>query len=194
MNSLKQWIVISLMAGTWVVQGNAQEPMEGPGESRPGPGMRGGRMRGGPDDAGLQDILRDPETVQALKLDEGQTEKIKTLTTQFKKEMIDWNAKLQHATLALVDLMEQAEPSEDAVLKALDETGLLRNEIAKLRVKHLFAVRHILTAEQRQKAKDLMRDKIREHGKSGDAKGGKGIGHEGRPRTPPGEMEAPGGE
>lgn len=190
MKQIKQWALIGLMAGVWVVQVDAQmPPMGGSREHRPGSGMREGSMRGGHDESGFQDILRDSEMVQALKLDEGQIEKIKALTTQFKKEMIDWNAKLQHAALAQVDLMEQAEPVEGAVLKVLDETGLIHTEIAKLRVKHLFAVRAILTPEQRQQARELLKAKMSERRKMGEKKAGKGFEHGAPPCNPPGKPD-----
>lgn len=184
MKSLKQWILIGLMAGAWVSTGRAQALMGTPGE-RPGPGMREGRMRGGSVDAGFQDILRDPEMVKTLALDEKQIEKIKALNTQSQKDMIDWNAKLQHAGLGLADLMGQEEPNEDAVLKALDETSQMRNEMSKLRIKHLFAVRAIMTPEQRQKARELMKAKMGERKQSGEGRGAPGAGHVNRQQNPP---------
>jgi len=179
---MKTWMrcaTAALAVVGWISCGGpvgAQEMPEGgmdrPGPGGPGMGMHEGRMRGGPgEEAGFQDWVRDPEAAAALNLTEEQKDKIKTITTQFRKEMIDWNAKLQHATLAQVDLMEQEEPALDAVLKGIDETGRIRNEIAKLRVKQLFAVRAILTPEQREKARELFRDRMAERRKAGDGAG-----------------------
>lgn len=190
MNSMRQWILIGLVAGTWATGGKAQEPMDAPPGERPGPGLHEGRMRGGPsDETGMMDILRDPETEQALALTDAQKDKIKTLTTQFRKEMIDWNAKLQHAALGLADVMGQAEPDEAAALKALDETSRIRAETAKLRIKQLFAVRAVLTAEQRQKARELLKTRMSERRKGGAGKGGKR--QQGPSEPPPAPPEAP---
>jgi Spy/CpxP family protein refolding chaperone len=108
--------------------------------------------------------------------------------------MIDWNAKLQHSALGLADLMGQEEPNEEAVLKALDESSQIRNEMSKLRMKHLFAVRAILTPEQRQKARELIKTKMSERQKAGGKKGGLGKERGVRPPPPPEAPGNPGGQ
>jgi Spy/CpxP family protein refolding chaperone len=188
MKSLKLWILISLLLGAWMVTGRAQEIKGGGMGERPGAGLREGRMRGGMEEPGFQDILRDPDMVKTLALDEGQIAKIKELNTQSQKELIDWNAKLKHSALALADLMGQEEAKEEAVLKALDESSQIRNEISKLRIKHLFAVRAILTPEQRLKARELIKAKMGERRKPGEGKGGKGVDRAAPPKTPPDEQ------
>jgi len=61
----------------------------------------------------------------------------------------------------------------------------MRNEMSKLRIKHLFAVRAILTPEQRQKARELMKAKMGERRQSGEGRGAPGAGHGNRQQNPP---------
>jgi hypothetical protein len=61
----------------------------------------------------------------------------------------------------------------------------MRNEMSKLRIKHLFAVRAIMTPEQRQKARELMKAKMGERKQSGEGRGAPGAGHANRQSNPP---------
>jgi Spy/CpxP family protein refolding chaperone len=132
----------------------------------------------------LQWLASDPGIGKELGLTTNQTETIKRLRFDTQKQMIDLRARLEHAAEAQAELISQDSPNEAALMKAVEEAGTARTDIAKLEVRRLLAVHNVLTPEQRAK----LRERFSEWRKTHQAK------RMDRPRLPRQEQQGPGQE
>jgi Spy/CpxP family protein refolding chaperone len=105
-------------------------------------------------------LLGNDEAIQEIGLTTQQVVALKTIRLETSKQMIDLEAKRQHALLAETELISQEAPNEDAVLKTVEETGAVQIEIAKLRVKSLLKMLKILNAEQRAKLTEVFKRRM----------------------------------
>lgn len=139
------------------------------------------RMMMGGDSEGM--ILRmlssDSKMVQELGLSDTQVKELKESTSGGETEMKDLNAKLEQAAMRQAELMKADTLDEEALMKAVQETGELRTQIAKRRIKQLIAAHKVLTVEQRAKLRELMsqrmaqmRDRWQQSGRQPGAAGG----------------------
>lgn len=176
-----------------------------------GGGMTRGRMMGdmGGGDEGraammMQGFINNPGLMEELTLTDEQKTKLKQLQTEFRRNMIDLEAVLQHKALDLADRISQDTPDEAALMKAIEETSAARLDIAKKRIKNLLQVRAVLTPEQRQKMREMMRQHMKEQveqRRKGGPEKAKGVqkkrgpqGSEAPPLAPPPGGPGPGPE
>jgi Spy/CpxP family protein refolding chaperone len=176
------WLTVSLvLTGAAALAQAPMPPAEGgEGGLRRGmrPGLRAGgehpileramaergmaERGGGGDGEGrvLKWLIQDERIQKELGLSDEQVAGMRKQTLENQKQLIELKAKLELAALDQVELLRAEEPDESALMKAIEKTGALRTEIAKLELKHLLAVRGTLTAEQRHKLRQMVKDKI----------------------------------
>lgn len=183
--------IVSLAAGAALAQ-------QGPNPGPMGGGMGGGGMGGGdrmrerwamqsPEDMLFERLTSDGGAAQQIGLTTNQVESLRKVGFELKQKMIELNAQREKAGLQQAQLMTAADPDEAAVMKAVEESGSIQTEIAKLRVKQVLAARKILTPEQQQKAREMIRARMEARrsemgGQGGQVGGGMGGGRRGPQR------------
>ena len=141
---------------------------DGPGFDRDGHGW--GQMDDGVPGAGM--LLR---LADEIGLDEGQKTKISNMMEEFGVSRIDMKAELDKAKLELRHLkMNDAADAE--VLSMMDKIGDLRTEMQKMRYTHRQAVENVLTDQQKDKIKELHKERRAVRGQRKDFGSGKGQG------------------
>ncbi len=172
MKAIGLWVFIGGFLGLEV---QAQAPSPAPPPREVGPERAGFRAPGRPmgvehgpwkslegREAGLERLMmalgRGEEVTAKIGLDDAQKETIRKLFFEAQSRQADLRAAIEKASLKQVELMLADHPDEEAILKAVEEAGAARTELAKARVKNLLAVRAVLTEEQRQKLRELIRE------------------------------------
>jgi Spy/CpxP family protein refolding chaperone len=121
----------------------------------------------------LERILANPKVVGELGLSEEQVNQLKTASQALQQKQTQLRHEMQQAALEQAKIMTAATLDEEALLKAVETTGAVRTEIAKLRIRQLILVKKTLTPEQMAKAKE-MRQRFMERMKERRAEGGEG--------------------
>ncbi|MFC1452028.1 hypothetical protein ACFLSJ_01635 [Verrucomicrobiota bacterium] len=127
----------------------------------------------------IRAALDDPEFGEKTGIEEEQVEKIRDGLFEIRREEIRLHAKMDLAALEQAQLMTEQDADEEAVLKAVEETGAVRTELAKLRVRRVLLLRSTLTSDQIAKAKEFLRERRK------DREGDEGPGD----RHPRGDKE-----
>ena len=124
----------------------------------------------------LSALLQNPELAEELGLTEDQLAEIKSVTGEHRRASMELRHEMEEAALVQVERLSADEIDEDAVMDAVEKTGEIRTEMAKLTMKQFLAFREILTPEQIEKAKDMrqrMREKRMQKGREGQGRGGR---------------------
>lgn len=150
-----------------------------PGRGHGGPGGPGGPGMDRPGPGPIDRVIR-PEMIEHVGAEIGVSaavqEKIKETAYAAEKEQIQIRAKLDTARLDLRRAMDASEPDVKKVIRQVEAVGALETEMKKVRVRLMLTVRSMLTAEQRAKLQQIIRDRWAErHG---------GRGSPGDPRGP----------
>ena len=142
-------------------------------------------------------LVSKPELGEHLGLSSEQTESMKKVRLDMGEQMITLRAELEKVALRQANLISESIPDEAAILKAVEETGAIHTKLAKLRIQQLLAVRKILTPEQLAKARETLRERIKERREEGGRAGEGprrpmmgGQGNPGRPPAPAGQPPA----
>jgi len=163
----------------WRDRGDQQEQREHSfGMHREGFGKHGGEM--GQHLFMLSRLVENPEFRERLGITPEQAAKIHEQLFDLRKEMIRAKADLEIKHLELREMLLADAPDRAAIDKKLEEISAARLAQQKSAVDHFLAVRDTLTAEQRQKLRD-MREHFRQH-EMGPGHGGphpEGMGHHG---------------
>jgi Spy/CpxP family protein refolding chaperone len=146
-------------------------------EGRRGRRGFGGERRG----FGLARLLRDPAIRQQLGITAEQAAKIRQQETDFRKERIRGRADLQVKRIDLENLMAADKPDQAAIDSKLQEISAARLVLAKSAVHFRLAMRDAITPAQREKLRQLMKD--RRGGGGASRQGPQGQGRRG-PRGP----------
>lgn len=155
------------------------------------------RMMTGADSEGmiLRMLTSDSRLVQELGLSDAQVKEIKDAVSGSEQETKDLNTKLDQAAMRQVELLKADSLDEEALMKAVQESGDLRTQIAKIRIKQLIAAHKVLTPEQRAKLRDTMKQRMEqaqkrlaEGGAAGGAGGARGAGRVRQPGQARGEV------
>jgi Spy/CpxP family protein refolding chaperone len=139
-----------------------------------------------PEDMLFERLAGDGRIAQELGLTTNQTESLRKVGFELKQKLIDLNAQREKAGLQQAQLMTAPDPDEAAVMKAVEESGAIQTEIAKLRVKQVMAARKILTPEQQQKAREMIRAHMEARRAEMGGQGGMGSGAGRRGQRQPG--------
>lgn len=88
---------------------------------------------------------------EKLNLTEEQKEKIQDLKLKLQKELLPIQAELRNAEAELKTMLLEKQPDLRAVNKKIDQISKLQADIKKLKIRHQFDVRNLLTPEQQKK-------------------------------------------
>jgi len=105
-------------------------------------------------------LLQNPKVKEKLQLTDDQINKIKEVTQDTQKKMIDLNAKAEIANIELQSLLDSPSIDKKAVEAKVDELGKIRTEIHKTAINCRIAMKEILTPEQQQKIKDFIGNRV----------------------------------
>ena len=94
---------------------------------------------------------------ERLKLSEDVTERIKKLVFDHKKQQIELKAQARDAQLELRRQLDQDAPDRNGIMSQIEGLGSHQIKMRKLRVGLLLDIRSLLTADQRDGLKKLLR-------------------------------------
>lgn len=155
------WACVLAAGLVGVSYGQMHGKMMGPPAARGGH-SGGGPGGGGPGEAMIGNVLNDPEATRLLGLSEETASALKNQLYEIRLKQIDLEAAREKAALKQARLMTENPIDEAAVMAAVEETGKLQTELAKLQMKQLLVVKGMLSPEQLERAKDLLRERTRE--------------------------------
>ncbi len=152
----------------------------GPGEGFRGPGGskggRGGHPRGGP--GGFINKMLEGEAAEKLGLEPDQIKKLKKGLQKLEKQEENLRNRLEAAGKEQAELLKaEGEVDEAALMKAIEKTGKIRTQMAKLRIQPILLVKKTLTPEQLQTSRKMMHARMqkrreemgRREGQGGDS-------------------------
>lgn len=125
----------------------------------------------------------DPAMVEKLKLTDDQRKQMDDILQQHKLTLVDLNATVEKAELALKPLIDADQPDETKILAQIDQVAQARAELEKANARFLLAIRAKLTPEQ---WKALQAERAnRPHLQQRWAPGAQMRGRQGAPDAPP---------
>jgi Spy/CpxP family protein refolding chaperone len=139
---------------------------------------RGGRMRGrgfgmGQRGFGLMGALRDPDVRKQAGITDEQFAKIRGQESDFRKSEIRDRADLQVKRIDLRDLLSADKPDRAAIDGKLQEISASQLALEKAAVDYRLDMRDALTPAQRDKLRELMRDRRQRGGGGPGGPGGR---------------------
>ncbi|MBN1556644.1 MAG: hypothetical protein JW951_00700 [Lentisphaerae bacterium] len=147
------------MAGS---PGGPMRGAHGAGLEQRGPEGPGGPERGA--EAVLRRLIRDPEFAAEAGLTGKQIETLREQVFNQREREIELRAQLEKTALEQARLLTEPTIDRGAVMQAVEETGKIRTELAKLKMEHLLTVKETLSEEQIEKIKRLAREHLRARG------------------------------
>jgi len=140
----------------------------------------------------LDALLHGDELAAKLGLSADQVKTLRDAVWEVKRKEVDLRAELEKAGMDQARILMGESVDEEALMKAIERTGGLRTELAKLRVAPLVLLKKTLTAEQLAQARKLVRAHMQKRRQGGEEPGkGKGKWHDRKPRPPAEEGPAP---
>ena len=107
-----------------------------------------------------------------LNVDDNQLNQIRELKIAQKKDLIRKKAEIEIITVDIRSLLYEDEIDVDAVSKLIDKKFEIKKASIKMVVKSFAELRKILTKEQKEKLKEVIRDQREMHMYKGSPKGG----------------------
>ena len=98
---------------------------------------------------------------EQLGLSSDQEMKLRETRLETRKEAIELNAKVRILRLELRELLQADQPDQKTVQAKVEEIGKLRTRLEMTRLNGLLAAKSVLTAEQRDKLKELRKERLR---------------------------------
>ena len=111
----------------------------------------------------LARFVTNKEVAEKLELSEKQVNHLKAKSIELRKAAIQLKAKKELAGLQQVELLYAEKIDEKALMAAVEKTGRIQTEFAKLRIKQLIMIKKTLTPEQLDRAKEMLHDRMRQH-------------------------------
>ena len=195
--------VVLTLAGVLLAGGVARA--QGPGGTGMGPGMGSGMMQHEPPMGqafqfqGVQGRWwNNPRVVEQLKLTDDQRKAMDGILYDHREKLIDLQANLEKAELAMQPLMSADQPNEATIDAQIDKVVQARADLERANARFLLALRLKLTPEQWQQVKNFGADRgmrgqqRRDWGPNGQGHGMRGPGMRGPDMRGPG-MQGPGG-
>lgn len=159
--------------------------MPPPGEDGGRPGMHGKQLRGGPGgeppEGAIARLIMNAKLAEEIGLTKEQISSLRTTLDGMKKKEIDLRGELEKAGIDQARLMSETTPDEKAIMAAVEKSGMISTEFAKLKVQQLLVIRKTLTPEQMEKVKAMMHErmsKMKDEGGARPWKGRKGKGED----------------
>ncbi len=131
-------------------------------------GVRGFGM--GMRDSGLSRLLNDPAIRQQVGITAEQAAKVSQQTSDFRKAQIRDGADIQVKRIDLQDLLSADKPDRAAIDAKLQEISAAQLTLSKSAIDYELNMREAITPAQREKLRQLMRDR----GRAGDGRSGGG--------------------
>jgi Spy/CpxP family protein refolding chaperone len=110
----------------------------------------------------LERILKNPELVERIGLSEEQEKALRDGFCDLGKERVAKEAELKLAAMEQARILTESEINESELMAAVEKTGRVRTELAKIQMKKLLLMHRTLDDEQRQDIANL----AHEHRKS----------------------------
>lgn len=117
-------------------------------------GKRGGSL--------MAHILQNDRAAKSVGLSDEQRSQLKAAAESGAQERKTLHAKMKEAAMAQARLLTDSDVDESALMAAVEKTGAIRTELAKVEMRGLLATRKILTDEQRQKIRHMMKQRMSE--------------------------------
>jgi Spy/CpxP family protein refolding chaperone len=137
----------------------------------------GGRMRGrgfGGGDFMLGRLLRDSDLRKQVGISDDQVAKIRQQESEFRKAEIRDRADLEVKRLDLKDLLESDNPDRAAIDSKLQEISASQMALEKAAIDHRLDMRDAITPAQREKIRQIMKDRWQRGGPGGQGPAGAG--------------------
>lgn len=146
-------------------------------ERRMHPGSKPGGP-GGP--RGMVDkFITNPRVAEKLGLTEDQIAQLKTTSEQSQARQEELMKAMQEAGKKQAEYMTADSVNEADVMTAIEETGKIRTEMAKLKTMELMNLQKILTQEQREKLREFMKQHHEGNRENDMSNEERGRGHDG---------------
>jgi protein CpxP len=130
-----------------------------PGGGPPrGPGGPGGGPLEHSFHGGVHRWWDNPRIAQQVGVTDEQKQKMDDIFQQHRLQLIDLNAALQKQEVLLHPLLEADQPDESKVLSQIDAIAQARADLEKENARMLFGIRTVLTPEQWQKLKTVVKN------------------------------------
>lgn len=145
----------AILVGTLIGLAAASAAWAQPGQGeRKGPphGVRGEQVQ----EAVMERLVNDPKMAEEVGLGEDQITALKTGAYDLKKQKIQKRAEMELAALEQARLITGETVNREAIMKAVEETGRIRTDLAKLQVQGLLLVKETLSEEQRAKLRQVV--------------------------------------
>ncbi len=140
----------------WGERAGRERPRRGDSEKLHSRGDRGMARN-----AWFGKVLRNPEFAARIGLTEEQQATIDKALAELGDKHTRLRQQMEAAALKQARLMMAEDLDEEALMSAVEETGHLRTEQAKLRIKHLLVMRKTLTPEQTTAVRKFMQERER---------------------------------
>jgi len=191
------------MSGAALAEGAGGKGMKagnGPGGGM-GMCMGMGMMGMGPGAGmGLERLLNNPQFIMQLGLSDAQVKKLKDIQSKAQRDGIKTRAEVDTLQLDLKDELDRDDPDINKVDSLLDKIGAKHTEMQKNTIHTMVEMKDALTPEQKEKAKALLAEKMKDRGgkkggkqgnrSQGMGPGGPGMGQGGGPwGAPPEDAE-----
>lgn len=138
---------------------------------RGGPGMeKGPRQDPMARQSMMMHMLMNPRVAESIGIEEEQIDQIRKFMTDVKKKEIELWAEKEIAGVDQVTLLMADKVDEEALMNAVEKSGKIQTELAKLRVRRVIELKKILSPEQLQKVKAALHE--RRHRQLGDREEG----------------------
>ena len=133
---------------------------------------RGGRgMREENRDGGrgcmIEKMLENTELIKEIGVSDEKVAEIKAKIIDISKQQVELEAKQKLAAIEQAELMKAEKLDEKAIMSAVEKSGTIHTEIAKLRISKMVLLKNALTPEQIKKAREIFMKKMKERGESG---------------------------
>jgi len=109
----------------------------------------------------LERILKNPELADRVGLSEEQEKTLRDGFFDLGKQKIAKEAELKLAAMEQARILTESEIDETALMAAVEETGRVRTELAKLQMKKLLLMHRTLDDQQRQDIAKLVREEVK---------------------------------
>jgi hypothetical protein len=108
--------------------------------------------------------MLEPEVAEQLKLEPAQVKTLKEALAKTKKQEEHLREKLEAAGKEQAELLSaEGEIDEKAVMKAIEKTGKIRTQMAKLRIEPILLVKKTLTEEQLATSRKMIHERMKKH-------------------------------
>ncbi|MDA0576989.1 MAG: Spy/CpxP family protein refolding chaperone [Verrucomicrobia bacterium] len=134
--------------------GRPPHEQDGPDER---PGSPGHEQAAGHELAAIGRLINNPKIAEAIGLTDAQVNTLREGMFDFREQRAKLKADLEVAAIQQARVLTADPVDEKALMEAVEKTGAIRTEVAKIEMKALLMVRNTLTEEQREKTREMVR-------------------------------------